>query len=291
MSKPIDIKNLKKVYSNKIVAVNNVTLEVNKGEVFGFIGPNGAGKTTLIKTLLGLIKPTEGYTYLNGKDSFLKDPQARDKVSYLPAEVGFDKNLKVKEILDLTLKLKKEPDFDYTHLVEKFELPLDIKFGELSSGNKKKLGIINALIGNFEILILDEPTTGLDPLMQQKFLNTLLDIKDKGVTIFISSHILTEVQKVADRIGVIKKGKLISVEEIKNFKDMKVKLVSFESKDFKISDEIKDSIENYYSHNHHHKFDYKGNINKLLKELSKYDIHNIDIKDMDIEKFFLSFYD
>lgn len=286
---PIEVKNLKKMYG-KNVGVSDVTFNVKPGEIFGFIGPNGAGKSTTIRALLGLIKPTSGYTAVFGEDSFKSEVKARQNIGYLPGEVFLYENMKVRDLLKLSAQIKNCPTNRMDELATRFELNLNKKIKELSLGNKKKVAIVDVLMCSPKLIILDEPTTGLDPLMQQTFFDVLKEENKKGTTILLSSHILSEVQKLCDRVAIIKNGKIIAIEQMKNLKDKFLKEVTFETK---LSEpEINLSgVSNLKKIGRKYSFNYNGNIRKLVEYLSNLDVTNVNITDGDLEKIFLHFYE
>ncbi len=203
--------NLTKTYTNNKGAFNiNITL--NKGEIVGFLGPNGAGKTTTIRTILGFANLTGGSYKLFGEQiTTLEDLQkVIEQIGFLPGEPTFPTSLTVKEILNYSASLSQNFDKQYfDHLIQSFEIDLNKKFGRLSLGNKKKVAIVNALQHKPKLLILDEPTNSLDPIMQNKVLKELTELKKTGSTIFFSSHVLSEVEKITDRIILIKDGKIL----------------------------------------------------------------------------------
>ncbi len=201
-------------YYGKTRGIEDVDLQIEKGEIFGFIGPNGAGKSTAIRTLLGLIKPTRGSATIFGKDITTHGPQIRQSIGYLPSEVFYYDGMRVRDLLRYSASFYDKPK-QVMHrrieeLAELLQLDLTRKIDDLSYGNKKKVGIIQGLLHDPDLIILDEPTGGLDPLMQQTFFQLLRDENAKGVTILFSSHILSEVQKLCDRVGIIKDGKLVT---------------------------------------------------------------------------------
>lgn len=288
---PVEIKNLKKMYG-KQVGVKDVTFNVKEGEIFGFIGPNGAGKSTTIRAMLGLIKPTEGYTAIFGSDGYKMGVEARESVGYLSGEVFMHPNMRVREVLEFSTNLRGGRGFGrIDELATRFELNLNKKFKELSLGNKKKVGIVNAIMSNPKLIILDEPTTGLDPLMQQTFFEVIREENKKGATVLLSSHILSEVQRLCDRVAIIKDGKIIAVEEMKNLKDKYLKEISFQTDKSEIEEINLSGISNFKKEGKLYTFNYNGNMRTLIDYLNKLDIVNLNIVDGDLEKIFLHFYE
>mgnify|MGYP006107975159 FL=1 len=212
----LKIESFTKLYGD-IHAVQNLSLEVDKGEIYGFLGPNGAGKTTTIRSILNFIYPTEGKISVFGMDSRLDSVEIKRNIGYLAGDISLYGNMNGIKLFKYLTKLGKTSDWNYIHhLSEQFEAVLERKISSLSKGNKQKIGLIQAFMHKPEFLILDEPTSGLDPLMKQSFYDLVLDVKSLGTTVFVSSHDLTEVQKICDRVGFIKDGKLIASENIKN---------------------------------------------------------------------------
>jgi ABC-2 type transport system ATP-binding protein len=214
MNKPkIKIQNLTKYYG-KSRGIENLSLEIKEGEIFGFLGPNGAGKTTTIRCMISILLPTSGNIWINGNKVTRKNPEIRENIGYIPGEFILPENYTVNEFLSYLQNMRKKPSKRRNELVQRFALPLKKKIRELSKGNKQKVGIVAALMHDPEVLILDEPTSGLDPLLQQELYSLLLESKKQGSTIFFSSHNLSEVQRICDRVAIIKEGTLVKVEEI-----------------------------------------------------------------------------
>jgi len=287
----IEIKNLTKTYGTSR-GITNVSFNVAKGEIFGFIGPNGAGKSTTIRTLLALIYPTSGSAEIFGKDCIKFAPEIAKEVGYLPSEVFYYDNMRVIDLLKYSASFyKKDCSKRIKELSEIMELDLKKKIDDLSFGNKKKVGIVQGLLHEPKLIILDEPTSGLDPLMQHKFFELLQGENKKGATILFSSHILSEVQKMCNRVAIIKEGKLITVEKIStleenNYKKIKVEMKSPVDKEyFNISGvnnlEVKDKLISFL---------FKGNLNQIMKKLSDVEISNIWIDEPDLEEIFIHYY-
>jgi ABC-2 type transport system ATP-binding protein len=214
MNKPkIKIQDLTKYYG-KSRGIEDLSLEIKEGEIFGFLGPNGAGKTTTIRCMINILLPTSGNIWINGNKVTRKNPEIRENIGYIPGEFILPENYTVNEFLSYIQNMRKKPSKRRKELIERFALPVKKKIGELSKGNKQKVGIVAALMHDPEILILDEPTSGLDPLLQQELYQLLLESKEQGKTIFFSSHNLSEVQRICDRVAIIKEGTLVKVEEI-----------------------------------------------------------------------------
>lgn len=283
----IETKNLTKYYG-KIKGVENVTFNVQLGEIFGFLGPNGAGKTTTIRTILGYLKPTSGEAYVFGKNIEENIIEIRKKVGYIPGDLALYEHLTGKQLLDYFSSIRNTDLPLLSRLLELFELPLDRKIKGYSRGMKQKLGIVQAFMDDPEVVIMDEPTAGLDPLLQQKFYNFLLDEKKKGRTMLFSSHILSEVDKVCDRVGIIKDGRLVALENIENLKQKKGK---------KIRLKIKEEIESFKGPknarivNGYIEFVTDDSIDSWIKKISKYTVLDLQIQEFSMEDIFIRYYD
>jgi ABC-2 type transport system ATP-binding protein len=287
----IEIKNLTKNYG-KSRGIIDVSFNVEEGEIFGFIGPNGAGKSTTIRTLLSLIHPTSGSAKIFGKDTAKFAPEVLKDIGYLPSEVFYYDNMKVIDLLKYSASFyKKDCSKRIKELAEILDLDLTKKIDDLSFGNKKKVGIAQGLLHEPKLIILDEPTSGLDPLMQQKFFELLRDEHKKGATVLFSSHILSEVQKMCDRVAIIKEGKIIKLEKISTLKENNHKRINIEAKSiidknyFNISGVTKlETKDNNIS------FFYSGNINIIIKKISELDIANLSLEEPDLEEIFMHYY-
>lgn len=272
-------------YYGKILGVENLDLEINEGEIFGFIGPNGAGKSTTIRSVLGLINKNEGSIFINNEEfnvNMLED------IGYLPSEINLYDNYTVSQMIEYSDSFyKKDCKKKANKLLKKLDLDKKKKIDELSLGNLKKLGIVLALMHDPKLIIMDEATSGLDPLMQDVFYEILKEEKDEGKTIFFSSHNLNEVKKICDRIGIIKDGHLIKVMD-SNLVESSVIMVSITSSEVtKIIKELKLDIIN---NDNFIKFQYKDDINELLKIISKYKIDSLLIEEPELEEVFMHYY-
>lgn len=286
----ISIKNLTKRYG-KNKAIDNINLSVKKGEIFGFIGPNGAGKSTTIKSILNFIYPTSGEVKIFNIDTTRESEKIKKLVGYVPSEVRYYDDIKVKDIIRYSQSFYKDIQKDEVDLIcLELELDMNKKMGELSLGNKKKVSIAQALIHKPNLLILDEPTNGLDPLIQKKIFNILIKEKEKGNTVFLSSHNLIEVQNLCDRIAIIKKGKIVDILEVeKEVKKvgLKVKIKSNQINEdilLAFSNKVLKNDDNFYT------FTYKNDINNLINEISKFKIDELLIEKENLEDYFLNYY-
>ena len=287
----IEIKNLTKVYG-KNRGIQDINISVKEGEIYGFIGPNGAGKSTTIKTLLNFIYPTSGEALIFGMDSVKESEKIKEYIGYVPSEVRYYDDVKVKDIIKYAQSFYPKSNKEYVdRICNELELDMNKKMGELSLGNKKKVAIAQSLINNPKLLILDEPTNGLDPLMQKKLFNILIEEKEKGNTVFLSSHNLVEVQNLCDRVCVIKEGKIVDIIEIEKSKTqlkLKVTLSSSDITDdivLNLSDKILDKNGKLYT------FIYSKNIDSLVKELANYKIDELLIEKENLEDAFLNYYE
>lgn len=287
----IKVNSLTKDYGNG-KGVFDVNLSVNQGEVYGFLGPNGAGKTTTIRHLMGFIKPQKGSCSINGLDCWKYSAKIQQRLGYLPGEIAFMNNMSGNEMIKFIADMKNLKDLSRAHeLMELFELDAKGKVKKMSKGMKQKIGLICAFMSNPDVVILDEPTSGLDPLMQNKFVDLILEEKKKGKTIFMSSHIFEEIEKTCDRTAIIKEGKIIAIEDMKTLKDKRLKsyIITFNSKDdvdeFKQKNyNITNIVQNTVT------VDIKSNLSILLKDLSSLNVKDLDVKTQTLEDIFLHFY-
>ena len=277
----IEINNLKKYYG-KIRGVEDVSLKINSGEVYGFIGPNGAGKSTTIRILMGLINKTGGEVFLNGKELDINDVLIKKEIGYLPSEINLYDDLTVKEILDYHESFyDKNVNKRRKELVKLFLLDESKKIEDLSLGNSKKLGIVLALMHSPKILILDEATSGLDPIMQNTFFDLLLEEKKKGTTILYSTHVLSEISKICDRVGFIKEGKIIKEDSVSNLEKENITYLTISSSEIS---KIKNELDLKIILEEENKIKFINNLSPdiLIKKLSKYKIDKLLIEEISI---------
>ncbi|MBM7602829.1 ABC-2 type transport system ATP-binding protein [Metabacillus crassostreae] len=287
----IEMKQLTKMYK-KGRGIENISFSIKEGEIFGFIGPNGAGKSTTIRTLLNYIHPTSGSATVFGKDIVKNSKEIRQRVGYLPSEVHYYDDMKA---LDLLLYSAKFHQYKQTNrineLAEKLQLDLTKKIEDLSFGNRKKVGIVQALLHEPKLLILDEPTGGLDPLMQNIFFELLNEERKKGATVFFSSHILSEVQKMCDRVAIIKDGQLVKVERIETLTKNNLKKVNVMLEDGKVFHSTLEGIINLEHDGDSSSFLYSGSMKDLLQHIHTVDISDISIEEPSLEEVFMHFYE
>lgn len=290
--KPIvKIENLAKRFG-KIYALKDVSFEIYPGEVVGFIGPNGAGKSTTIRIMLGLLKKSRGIVSLFDKDAWRDSLDIHRSVAYVPGDLTLWENLTGGQTIDLLMKLHGNGDeTKKQELVKKFNLDLSKKVKSYSKGNRQKVGLIAALAVDCDLYILDEPTSGLDPLMQNEFVNLILEEKKRGKTILMSSHIFEEVEKTCNRVGIIKQGKIVSIEDIDTLRKSKHKIYAITFKNIKDIDRFKKenfSIKNI--NNNVVEVVIQNEINELIACLNNYQIINLDIVNQSLEEIFMHFY-
>src|SRR3972149_7495448 len=287
--KAIEVSNLKKHFG-KTKAVDGISFEVEKGEIFVFLGPNGAGKTTTIRCLMNFIKPTSGEIKILSQDAQKQSVKIMDKVGYLPGNVQLYDGWTGQEHIDFVESIRGKSQ-NVRELCKKLDFNPKLKFKHLSTGNKQKLGLILALMSNPQILIMDEPTVGLDPLLQNTIYEILEDLEKSGTTIFMSSHNLAEVERLCRRVGIIKAGKLIALEDIEKLNAKKTHIITvifentFNKNDF-ISKEV--AIERVLPDGL--VLNSKGDINIVLQKLAKNQIKDLEITHATLEEVFLEFY-
>ena len=287
----IETNNLTKSYG-KSRGIIDVNLKVKEGEIFGFVGPNGAGKSTTIRTLLNFIFPTSGSAKMLGKDIVKESNAIKKYIGYVPSEVRFYDEIKVKDIIKYSSSfysgvIQEEVD----NLYRLLDVDINKKMSELSLGNKKKVAIVQALIHKPKLLILDEPTNGLDPLIQKKLFELLEEERKKGTTVFLSSHNLVEVENLCDRVAVIKAGKIIDtvvIEKLAKKSALKIVVKSNELNEYKIKEIGGQSI---HRENDEIIFNYNKGIDSLIKEFSKYKINKLLISEQTLEDTFMNYYE
>ena len=290
----IIVNNLTKEYG-AFKAISNISFEVQKGEIFGLIGPNGAGESTTMGAIMNYIFPTNGRISIAGLDSVKDYLKVRNIVGYLPGEFTTYENMTGLQYLSHILHLRNQSHkINYAKLLsKKFDLDLNKKAKNLSKGNKQKIGIIQAFCHDPEILIIDEPTSGLDPLKQQEFDELVLEFKSKGKTVFISSHVLPEVETLCDRVAIIKDGKIVAENTMSELKSLAINRYEIVFKNEISEQNFQNSIgvENIVKSGEKYIFDVKGDINKFLKEISSNEISSFKSIEPDLEDIFLSLYD
>jgi len=288
----VEVNELYKYYG-KARGILDVSFDIPQGMIFGFIGPNGAGKSTTIRILLSLIQPSAGIAKVFGMDCRSEGSKIRQKIGYIPADVNFYDEMKVMEFLKYSSKFfRKDCRASIAKLCERLDVETDKKIRALSSGNKKKVAIVQALLHEPELLILDEPTAGLDPLMQNRLYDLLREENQKGTTIFFSSHVLSEVQKMCDSVAIIKEGRIFKIESVDALRGNQYKNIRIEFRnaadaaDFQIP-----GIADISRRDKQVEFIIDGNISKVNRTIAKYDIENLWMDDPSLEDIFLHFYE
>ena len=275
-------------YYGKSRGIIDVDLSVEAGDFFGFIGPNGAGKSTLIRTLLGLISATSGSAEIFGKDIAKDKIEILKNVGYLPSETSFYRGMKVKDILSLSANLRNTNcDAEAKILCDRLDLDVNKKIDELSLGNRKKAGIVCALQHRPELYILDEPTSGLDPLMQREFYSILKERNEEGATVFLSSHILSEVGRYCKNAAIIREGKILVSDSVNKLGHTGVKKVLLRGINYLPNVE---NAKNIKWENDTVNFLYSGKTDLLLKTLSSIHFEDINISDPELDEVFINYY-
>lgn len=289
----IETKSLSKDYLNgEVKALRNLNLKIKEGEIFGFIGPNGAGKTTTIKLLLDLVRPTEGSAKIFGLDINKNSVIIRQNIGFLPGEIFLQENISGIECIKYFSGFKQKTEVQYLKsLIKTLGLDVNKKVGDYSKGNKQKLAIILAMMHKPKLLVLDEPTAGLDPLNQQAFYSLIEETKRWGTTTFFSTHILEEAEKICDRVGIIKNGKLLNIEDIDDFKDKNIRniyieteepipLLEFRAVGIKKATKTKDG---------YHLITV-GKNGDVIKKIAKFKIKDIKVSEPSLEEIFMHYY-
>jgi len=288
----IEVNHLTKKFGD-FYSIQNVHLQIPKGEVFGFLGPNGAGKSTTIRHLMGFLQPTEGSCFINGLNCREASATIQKFVGYLPGEIAFIDKMTGKQFIHFIAKLRGMND--YTHaekLMHFFELDASRLIKKMSKGMKQKVGLVCAFMHHPEIVILDEPTSGLDPLMQTKFIEFILAEKDKGTTIFMSSHMIEEVEKTCDRVAIINAGKIVATETITDLKKRKSKKYMLEFQD---EQELTRFLDEEYVleriSSNKVMITITGDLQAFLHTLSNYKIIDLDVISQSLEDIFMHYYE
>lgn len=284
----IQIDHLTKYYG-KSRGIIDLNLTVQEGEFFGFIGPNGAGKSTTIRTLLGLIRPSSGEAKVFGLDIEKDKNKLLAQVGYLPSEALFYSGMKVKDVLKLSAELRKQDcTKEAEQLCDRLQLEANRRVEELSFGNRKKVGIVAALQHNPRLLILDEPTSGLDPLMQHEFFSILREKNEQGTTVFLSSHILSEIQKNCTRAAIIKEGRMIACDSVEALSQTNAKRIAVQGN--VVLDGLS-GVRNVQGAEGNLTFLYGGEMKQLLQRLSEGEVTDLSVSEPDLEEIFMHYYE
>jgi ABC-2 type transport system ATP-binding protein len=281
------------VYYGTHCGIKDLTLSVQKGEVFGFLGPNGAGKTTTLRVILDIIHPTKGSAKLFGLDSQKDGAAIRECISYLPGELRLYPLMSASYFLDLIGSLQKnKPDTSFLkQLLKRLDLDPSRKIKEYSHGNKQKIGVIAAFMGKKDLIILDEPTIGLDPLVQKTVLELVREVKNEGRTVFFSSHNLKEVQTICDRVGIIQNGELIKLEKVETLIHQQLKHLTITFRQIPPGDAfVIKGIKELSRHENRVMFEIRQNLDLLMGKAVPYGVVDIETKAVSLEEVFLAFY-
>jgi ABC-2 type transport system ATP-binding protein len=280
-------------YFGDLAAVDGIDLEVNTGEIFGFLGPNGAGKSTSIRLLLDQLRPTSGHGQVLGLDIRERSLEIRQHIGYLPGDLSLYPKLTGRQTIDFFARLRGGVDMAYVEeLAERLQADLSRKVGDYSSGNRQKIGLIQAFMHKPALLILDEPNSGLDPLVQQTFQEMLREVRADGRTVFLSSHTLSEVERVADRVGIIRHGRLVVVERVDELKRKAIRRLDFEYAE-PVPDGVFMGVEGVRAADIHGMFaevSYEGSVNAVLQAAMTHEVVNLHSRDADLEEIFLAYY-
>ncbi len=289
--KIIDVKDVSKSYG-KVQALKKVNLTVEKGHIYGFIGPNGAGKTTLIRILLGLLKVDEGSVTIFERDVWHEAVHLHRDIAYVPGDVNVWPNITGGEAIDILINLRQGTNGDKKReLIKHFDFDPKKKCRAYSKGNRQKIALIAALASDAELFILDEPTSGLDPLMEKIFQDYILALKKLGKTVFLSSHILSEVEKLCDHIIIIKEGEIIESGKLDDLRHLTRNRVLIQSNDSIDIVKNLNGIHDYTFENNIHAFQIEANaLNALIKHIAAYDIVKFVINPPTLEDLFMRHY-
>ncbi len=277
-----------------VKALIDLDLSVESGEIFGFLGPNGAGKTTMIRTVMDEIRPTSGSASILGLDSHTDSVEIRRHIGYVPGDLAMYPNLTGRDTITYFANLRGGVDWSYVdELADRLDADLSKKVGDLSSGNRQKVGLIQAFMNKPDVLIMDEPSSGLDPLMQREFQALMREVTSNGSTVFLSSHTLSEVQRVADRVGIIRHGKLIALEAVTNLRSKGIRTVElfFDAPVDAAVFEPLPGVSDVAVQNHHVTLSFTGQMETLLRVITeKYTLLDISTQEADLEEIFLTYY-
>jgi ABC-2 type transport system ATP-binding protein len=293
MRAAIDTDGLTKRYGSAR-GVEDLTLTVEHGEVFGFLGPNGAGKTTTIRTLLGLLHPTAGSARILGLDTVRDGREIRARTGNLPGEFAYDPRMTGREVVALTGALRGIRDLGPAQrLARRLEADLGRRLGDLSRGNRQKIGLIQALAHDPELLVLDEPTGGLDPLMQEEFIAIVAERRAAGATVFLSSHDLDEVQRVCDRVGIIRAGRLVAVEDVGEMRERAYRTVTVRFGEPVDVRELRalEAVDALEEDGAVVRFRVRGDLDPVVKALGRHVVRDLEITRPTLEELFLAYYE
>jgi len=288
----IVIDTLHKSYG-KVQAVKGISMRVEQGEIFGFLGPNGAGKTTTIRCMLDVIRPTSGTLRVLGLDAQRDKMELHQRIGYLPGDVRLPGQMTGKQVIDYFSRLQGLKPVLLNDLVARFDVEMKRPLKGYSKGMRQKIGVVLAFMCDPEVLILDEPTSGLDPLLQRTFNEFLLQEQARGKTIFMSSHIMSDVEKVCQRVAVIRQGEIVTIEEVEKLRQKAGQRVTVEFGDAVSADEVArmPGVSMVTSHNHAYHFNVGGSMDALIKALSCHEVLRLQAEEAPLEEVFLKFYE
>jgi ABC-2 type transport system ATP-binding protein len=287
----IEVSHLTKFYG-KARGIEDISFQVNEGEIFGFIGPNGAGKSTTIRLLLSLIYPTSGSATIFGKDCIEYGPEIRREIGYLPSEVFYYDRMKVIDLLKYSASFFPGDNTRRMHeLAQTMELDLNRRIEDLSYGNRKKVGIVQGLLHRPKLLFLDEPTAGLDPLMQRKTFQLIREENGRGVTVFFSSHILSEVQRMCSRVAIIRDGRIVEIADIRTLQQNNYKKVHMSSDRLDAARFDIPGVTNLEHQGDSLRFFYKGDINALVHRIGEVTLSDLTVEEPTLEEIFMHYYE
>ena len=281
-------------YYGRQLGIEDVNLDVREGEVFGFLGPNGAGKSTTIRTILDEIRPTSGSATILGLDTHAEAVKIRRHIGYIPGDLALYPNLTGMDTLQYFANMRGGVDWSFVdELAERIDSDLSRKVGDLSTGNRQKVGVIQAFMHRPDLLIMDEPTAGLDPLIQREFQKMVSEVAAEGRTVFLSSHTLSEVQRVADRVGIIRNGRLITVESVADLRSKSMREVEFvldTQGEASVFEDV-EGVRNVVVAGNHVEMSFGGDMGELLTTVTeRYGVADIKTTEADLEEIFLTYY-
>lgn len=286
----IHTENLTKFYGRER-GIADISLDVREGEVFGFLGPNGAGKTTTMRILLDFIRPSRGRAFVFGKNAHAHAPFIKKRVGFLPGEYGMYDRMSANAYLDFLAGVRGVACPLRNSLIDSLNFDPSKRIKSYSHGNRQKLAIVQAFMHDPELLILDEPTTGLDPLVQQEFYKLILDEKARGKTVFLCSHILPEVERVCDRVAILRQGRLVAVHEISELQNIKLKIIEVEFERDVPDEEFKiEGVRKVERSGATVRLQLSSDINAALQIIASHPVKNLKVADAGLEDIFMEYY-
>jgi len=273
--------------------IEDITFDVHHGEVLGFLGPNGSGKTTALRTLVGLIHATSGAARMLGRDALKPSPELRESVGYLPSSLGLYSSMTGMDFLRFLANVRRRDcDEEINRLAHRLKVDLERRIQDLSKGNRQKLGVVQAFMGEPEVLILDEPTSGLDPLVQQEFHSLLHEVTSAGHTVFLSSHVLSEVQHVADRVAILREGRLVVVEDVDALRAKALRRIeiSFDGPAPAADFATLPGVRSYEVTGDRIALEVQGELDEVVKAASRHHVVDIDSREANLDDVFLAYY-